>query len=212
MPGISITTALLIASAATTAAGTAQSVRAARRGGKAAQAAANAEADLMDYNAAVADISAQEAKEQGAVEADRYKEQIEGVIGAQRAGYAGQGVDVSSGSALAVQADTAAVAEMDALQITSNAARTAWGYQVEAYDNRKRALYARQEGVQLAAAGRAQANAALIQGAGGILTTGLNYSMARYGYGHPGDRQPLVNRAQNYPSKMYTLPRIPGPR
>jgi hypothetical protein len=212
MPGISITTALLIASAATSAAGTAQSVRAARRGGKAAQAAANAEADMMDYNAAVAEISATQAAEQGEVEAARYKEQVEGVIGSQRAGYAGQGVDVSSGSALAVQADTAAIAEMDALQIKSNAARTAWGYKVEAYDNKKRAVYARQEGVMMAAAGRAQANAALIGGVGGIITTGLNYSMQRYGFGHPGDRKPLVNRAQNYPSKMYTLPSIPGYR
>lgn len=185
MPGISITTALLIASAATSAVGTGKAVQASRRAGKAAQTAANAEADLMDYNAAVAEISAEQAVEQGKVEADRYREQIEGVVGAQRAGYAGQGVDVSSGSALAVQADTAAMAEMDALQLQSNAARQAWGFKVEAYDNKKRALYARQEGVQLAAAGRAQANAQLISGVGGMLTTGLNYSMARYGFDTP---------------------------
>jgi hypothetical protein len=180
-----LTTTLLIASLAATAGGTAMSVRAARKQGTAAQASANAEADLMDYNASVAEIQAEQTVEQGAVEAARYKEQMEGVVGAQRAGFAGQGVDVSSGSALAVQADTQAIAEMDALQIQSNAARQAWGYQVEAYDSKKRALYARREGVQLAAAGRAAGTAQLVQGVGGMLSTGLNYSAMRYGFGTP---------------------------
>jgi hypothetical protein len=178
-------TALIVSSLAVSAIGTAGAVGSARRAGKAAQASANAEADMMDYNASVAEISAAQAVEQGEVEANRYREQIEGVVGTQRVGYAGQGVDVSSGSALAVQADTKAAAEMDALQIKSNAQRQAWGFQVEAYDNKKRALYARHEGVQLAAAGRAQANAQLIQGAGGMLSTGLNYGAMRYGWGNP---------------------------
>lgn len=185
MPGVSITTALLIASLSTSAAGTAMSVRAARKGGKAAQASANAEADMMDYNASVAEIQAEQTVEQGAVEAARYKEQMEGVVGAQRVAFAGQGVDVSSGSALAVQADTQAIAEMDALQIKSNAARQAWGYKVEAYDSKKRALYARHEGVMLAKAGTANAWAQGIQGVGGMLSTGLNYSAMRYGFETP---------------------------
>jgi hypothetical protein len=185
MPGVSITTALLIASLSTSAAGTAMSVRAARKGGKAAQASANAEADMMDYNASVAEIQAEQTVEQGAVEAARYKEQMEGVVGAQRVAFAGQGVDVSSGSALAVQADTQAIAEMDALQIKSNAARQAWGYKVEAYDSKKRALYARHEGVMLAKAGTANAWAQGIQGVGGMLSTGLNYSAMRYGFDTP---------------------------
>ena len=182
-------TALIVSSLAVSAIGTGMAVGAARRGGKAAQAAANAEAEMMDYNASVAEISARQAVEQGEVEANRYREQIEGVVGSQRVGYAGQGVDVSSGSALAVQADTMAAAEMDALQIKSNAARAAWGYKVEAYDNKKRAMYARHEGVQLAAAGRAQANAQLIQGAGGMLSTGINYGAMRYGWGDPKVQQ-----------------------
>ena len=180
-----LTTTLLVTSLALSAAGTAQSVRAAKRGGKASRAAANAEADLMDYNAAVAEIQAKDAVERGQVEAARYKEQVEGVVGAQRVGFAGQGVDVASGTALAVQADTAAMAEMDALQIESNAAREAWGYKVEAYDSKKRALYARREGVMLEKAGTANAWAAGIQGAGGMLSTGLNYSAMRYGFGTP---------------------------
>jgi hypothetical protein len=188
MPAFS-TTALLAYSLIATGAGTAMSVRAAKKAGQAAEASANAEANLDDYNASVADLQALDAAERGAIEASRYRQQVRGIIGAQRASYAGQGVDVSSGTPAAVQADTAAIGEMDALQLESNAKREAWGYQVQAYDSRMRGLYARLEGVNARKAGNAQAMANLVGGIGTGLSQGINYRAARYGFSTPRGQQ-----------------------
>lgn len=54
------------------------------------------------------------------------------MVGAQRAAYAGQGVDVSKGSAADVQVSTQTLADLDAAQIASNAWRQAWGFEAQA--------------------------------------------------------------------------------
>src|SRR3989304_3955374 len=69
------------------------------------------------------------------------------------------------GAAADVQADAAFQGELDALTIRTNAAREAWGYQVQAEDLRTRATIAREEGVMLEAAGRERRTSA-IAGAG----------------------------------------------
>src|SRR5690242_19657087 len=53
------------------------------------------------------------------------------MIGSQRAGLAANGVDINSGSAVDVQSTTAATGEADALTIRNNAARQAYGQQVQ---------------------------------------------------------------------------------
>lgn len=66
-------------------------------------------------------------------------------IGAQRASLAAQGLDIESGSAADIQAETAALgaedmisadeaAKLDALTIKNNAWREAWGFKVQAFD------------------------------------------------------------------------------
>lgn len=178
-------TALIVTSIAMSAAGTATSVYGAKRSGKAAKAAANAEADMQEYNAKVAELQAEDASQRGDIQASRYKEQIRAVVGRQRTAYGAQGVDVASGTPLAVQADTTAIGEMDALQLKSNAAREAWGYKVEAYDSKLRAYYARREGVMLAGAANTNAWAAGLSGAGGVLGGAANLYALRYGFQSP---------------------------
>lgn len=158
--------------------------------GRAQREAAESQAGLADYNAAVAKLQAQDAIARGREEESQYRQQVAGMIGSQRAGFAGANIDVSSGSALDVQADAAFLGELDALTIRNNAAREAWGYEVEAEDQRRRAEIARREGVMLEAAGRESARATRRAGVVGAIGIGLNagasYLQSRYQFGPRG--------------------------
>ena len=179
----SVALALAAGGTAISAFGQIQSGRAAGRAGKLQRAAADSAAELTDYNAAVADIQAEDALLRGQLDEQRFRGQVRGAVGAQRAGFAGGNIDVSSGSAVDVQADAAYLGELDALTIRTNAKREAWGYKVEATDLRKRAEITRKEGVNLEAAGR-QARTAAFIGAGGTVASGTGSLLAaRYGFG-----------------------------
>lgn len=157
--------------------------KAQKAAGKADRAAAESQAELADYNSQVADLQADDALERGREAESRYRSGIQTAIGAQRAGFAGMGVDVNYGSAVDVQADAAFLGELDALTIRTNAGREAWGYQVQATDYRKRAEIARKEGVYLEKAGNSAGNAAYLGAAGSLLGGTGSLLAARYGYG-----------------------------
>jgi hypothetical protein len=161
---------------------------AAKRAGAAGQAAAESQAELTDWNAQVADLQAADALTRGAIEESRFREGVRVMIGSQRAGIAGGNIDVGFGSALDVQADAAYLGELDALTIRTNAAREAWGYQVQGQDLRKRAEITRKEGTNIAQAGREAQSASRWQAAGTIAGAAGDYSMLaqRYGFGRGG--------------------------
>lgn len=150
--------------------------------GKATEAAANDQAELDLYNAKVADLQAKDAIERGAEEENRFRTEVRGAIGAQRAAIAGNNVDVSYGSAVDVQADAARLGELDALTIRTNAARESWGYSVQAEDLRREADITRKSGANAAAAARSGRTAAFI-GAGTTALTGASSLLkAKYGF------------------------------
>lgn len=134
--------------------------RAARAGKKVAE----ANAQLSDYNAQVAELQSEDALDRGHDEESRFRSQVRGAIGAQRAAFAGGNIDVSFGSAVDVQADAAFLGEMDALQIRTNAAREAWGFKVQATNYRMEADIRRREGDNIVAAGVYNAAAMRAQG------------------------------------------------
>lgn len=179
---MAVMTALAIAGLATSVFGQVKSGKAQKAAGKAQKVAAESEAQLADFNASVADVQADDAIQRGNEEENRFRMGVRGMIGSQRASFAGAGVDVGFGSAVDVQADAAYLGELDALTIKTNAAREAWGYQVQGQDLRKRAEIARKEGVYLEKAGNAAGNAAYV-GAGGTLLTGTANLSDRYGWG-----------------------------
>lgn len=154
----------------------------AKKAGEAQKRAAESSAELLDFNAHIADLQAVDAVERGFIDEQRFRQGVNLMVGTQRAGFAGQGVDVSTGSAVDVQADAMFLGELDALSIRTNAAREAWGYQVQAADTRKRAEIARKEGVMMEAAGTSQRNAARIGAIGSIATTAGSLLMQRYGF------------------------------
>ncbi|HKE43891.1 MAG TPA: hypothetical protein VKB41_05070 [Steroidobacteraceae bacterium] len=182
---MAFTTAMLvmgIASMATSTYGQVRAGRAAKRAGEAQQQVAESEAQLSDYNAQVAELQAKDALERGGEKESRFRDQVRGLIGSQRAGFAGANVDVGYGSAADVQADAAFLGELDALTIRNNAAREAWGYKVEAEDLRRRAEIQRQGGEMAAAAGREAAKGAYIGAAGTVLGGTSSLLATRYGF------------------------------
>ena len=88
----------------------------------------------LSTNQAFAELNAEDAIARGKKDADNYRKAVRKLMGAQRAQTAGQGVDVSTGSARDIQLDTARLGEQDALTIENNAFREAFGYKVEALD------------------------------------------------------------------------------
>ena len=83
-------------------------------------------------NAIISDRLATDAVKRGKVREERFRGEVEQLKGAQIAGFAKSGVDVSEGSALDVRLETAEFGELDALTIRANAEREAFGYKTEA--------------------------------------------------------------------------------
>jgi hypothetical protein len=134
---------------------------------------ARAENKALEYNAKLAEQNArlQEAQAQDAIvrgqeEERRKRVQIAQTISDQRAGYAASGVVVDRDSALNVAADTAYLGEQDALTIRANAAREAWGNQVQAssYRSQSKLLRRSKSNPYLGAAGSLLTGASSIAG------------------------------------------------
>lgn len=179
----SVMIGLAIAGAGVSAVQRIRAGNAAAEAGEAQREAAESQAELAEYNAAIADLQAADAIERGAQDESRFRAGVRGIVGAQRAATAGSNVDVGFGSALDVQADAAFLGELDALTIRTNAAREAWGFEVEATDLRKRAEIARKEGVFLERAGREARTQSRIEAGSTLLGAGTSLLQARYGFG-----------------------------
>jgi hypothetical protein len=142
------------------------------------KAAANAraqgeyEGNVLEQNADLADLAAADATARGITDENQVRGTVRKVLGSQRAAYAAQGIDLSSGSVGDVAADTALMGELDALTIRNNAMREAWGYKVEAAQTRDKAKYARQAGRQ----GQSAGNMAAV---GSLLTAGSEITRQR---------------------------------
>src|SRR5512145_292506 len=87
-----------------------------KRQGEAAQRARESEAGLLDYNAQVADLQAQDAIERGADEESRFRTGVRGLIGQHRADVGAGGTIIGHGSAADVEADAKFLEEIDAMQ------------------------------------------------------------------------------------------------
>ena len=162
--------------------------------GDAQQRAANSQADLADFNAHVADLQATDAVARGKQQEDHFRSGVRALVGSQVADTAASNIVVGTGSAVDVRADAAFLGEIDALQIRTNAAREAWGYQVQGTDLRMRAEIARKEGIDAATAGREQAAGIKSSTKLGIVNTvlgaGTSLLAAKYGFGGSTTKAP----------------------
>jgi hypothetical protein len=95
-----------------------------------------------EVNALQAEQQAVDAAQRGSVEESAYRRDVRQMIGQQRTGYAGQNVDVSTGTAAAVQHQTEQLLQSDLARIRRNAEREALGFKKDAEEYRRGGKYA----------------------------------------------------------------------
>lgn len=86
-------------------------------------------------NARISRQQADDAIVRGQSDVIRSASAAKSLLGAQRAALGAQGVDIDSGSAADVQADTAQQQEVNARLIRNNAVRESWGFEMDAMNS-----------------------------------------------------------------------------
>jgi hypothetical protein len=124
MASATIAAVATVAGAATTAIGAEESASA-----QAASAKYNAQ--VAANNQSIANQNAQLAQATGEQKAAQQGQAARAQVGAIKAAFGASGVDPNSGSALNVQSSAAQLGELSALQIKSNAAQQAYGYEAQ---------------------------------------------------------------------------------
>ncbi len=164
---------------------------------------AETNAGILDFNGRTAEAQGRDAIRRGFVDEERYGLFGRQTEGSQRAGFAGQGVSVDTGSPLDVVADTRYTVHQDLMEIRVAAAREAWGFQVDAQNSRMQrdalrknaalqalftrkqgkieALNARLGGNYTQQASRAGAASTILSSAGTILGQQYGFSRAKKG-------------------------------
>lgn len=89
-----------------------------------------------EFNRQAAERQADDAIKRGKRDVAAMKRKTRNIIGSQRAAFAAQGIDVESGSAAEIQADTAALSAADELTIRNNSYREAFGFRSQALNFR----------------------------------------------------------------------------
>lgn len=143
------------------------------------------QARQYESNARIAELEAADAEARGSKEAAQVRRKGEQVQGAQRASFAAQGVDVNSGSAADLQAETAYLTKQDEITVTNNAWREAWGYKVQASNYRGQGAMTR------AGARNQAANTILTAGIGALDSFG-GAARTLYDMKKGTDKDPIV--------------------
>lgn len=136
--------------------GTAMSAYGSYAQGKAQEASLLGQARSAEYtaaaerqNAEIARSRAEDEMDRGKTEDSRLRERGRQFLGSQRAALASNGVQLDSGSPLAMQEDTMNTVEEDAAAARYNTALTAWGFGVDATNAQTRANHADYEAASL---------------------------------------------------------------
>jgi len=135
------------------------------------------QAQVASNNAAVARQNETYAYAAGAEQEQQNALNTRNTVGQEKASQASNGLDVNSGSNVAVRAGSAALGELSGLTIRNNAARAAAGYETEAQSDEAQSALDRSAGISGAVG-------SLIGGATG--TTNLYGNLKRSGAILPG--------------------------
>lgn len=175
-----LTTGLLVASGLAQGYGAIKNAQAQRE-------QADFQAGQDQFNATVAGLQAEDAIARGEQEAKNAAYQAGQIKGAQKAGFAGSGVAVDSGSAADIIAETDKMSMMDILTIKNNAAREAFGYRAQGIGLQAQAEITRK-------AGRSAANSTLLTGGANLINLG-------YGYATKSTKEDRATVVNNYYGK-----------
>jgi hypothetical protein len=103
------------------------------------RAVANYNASIAENNASLAQLQAQDTITRGREsESDLYRQSGQ-LMGRQRANAAANGISLNEGSPAAIEASTRYMRDVDLATLRNNAARSAWGYNVQADNYRSQA-------------------------------------------------------------------------
>lgn len=102
---------------------------------RAQRAAADTAEQIAEQNAGIARQQAEQERQIGNIEEERQLRRVRAALGTQRATLAANGLDINTGTALDLQAETAGFGMADALNIRTNALRRAWGFEVDAVNS-----------------------------------------------------------------------------
>lgn len=97
---------------------------------------------IANTNAAMADLAGKQTIEAGDIAASRKDLETRQKVGEELASEGASGVDVGSGSAALTRGGTGLVGAVDAMTIRNNAARRAFGYQVQGIQDRFQGKFA----------------------------------------------------------------------
>ncbi|WP_334469121.1 hypothetical protein [Arsenophonus sp. PmNCSU2021_1] len=103
-------------------------------------------ADVANQNARLNEQMAPDAINRGNAEAEKQLSRTRQLEGSQAAAMAASGVDLGSTGSLDLFGDTAAMGELDALTLVNNSQREAYGYQMQARNDRLNAKLSRWQG------------------------------------------------------------------
>lgn len=177
-----------IAIAATLASG-AFSAYQANEQGKYKQALAQRNATMQERNATMQQQQARDARDRGVVAGEEQRDRARQMAARQATELAGNGLDISSGTSLDLFAETATLGEYDAQVAENNAARQAYGFDVNASNTRYQASATRASGRNARRAGRNQVFSTLLtSGASAASLGGGGGSFGgTFGGGSPGN-------------------------
>jgi hypothetical protein len=106
-------------------------VASAAAGGYATYQSGQTQKKAAEYNEKMGEYKALDAAQRGAAEGAAKRDRARKIASQQAEGMAAGGVDISSGTPLALLTETAGLGELDALTSVNNARREAWGYQAQ---------------------------------------------------------------------------------
>ena len=104
------------------------------------------QAGVYNNNAKIAEAQERSVGQQGAYEQNQLRDRAKQITGAQKAAFSANGLDISSGSPLAVLADTAYQSEQDIGMSRTNTQMEMWGLQNQANQYRAQASAAKRAG------------------------------------------------------------------
>jgi hypothetical protein len=134
------------------------------------------QAKIDENNRNVALWKSADAKARGQKEEAALRVKVAALKGRQRSALAASGVEVGSGSALDILGDTAALGELDALTIRSNAERESYEQDVVASNLQANAGMKRMGAQNSRIAGKIGAQTSLLTGAGNVASKWYDYS------------------------------------
>ena len=143
--------------------------------GQAQSQAAAYNAQVAQQNAQIQQQNATWAAQSGEEQAAAQEQRTRAQVGAIKAAEAADNIDVNSGSAVDVRSSAAELGELSALNIRSNAAKQAYGYETQSWNAQAQANLDQANAAYAQQAGEIGAASDLLGGASDASTSWANY-------------------------------------